>query len=48
MSHTESFLEAMSTNGEVKGVIVVELKHFRGQQEGLGNKTHQQENCGIT
>lgn len=44
----QSFLEAMSTNGEVKGVVVVEVRNFREQQEGLGNETHQQENCGST
>lgn len=31
-------LEAVSTNREGEGAVVVELRHFRGQQEGLGNK----------
>lgn len=25
-----------------KGVVVVELRHIKGQQEGLGNETHEQ------
>lgn len=48
MSHMESFLEAMSTNGEGEGGSCGTAEALQTQPEGLGNETHQQENCGST